>query len=172
MLPNTEKHLRIRGTQIGYYFICKTKLWFFSHNLQMERESELVALGKQLHKGTYKREKKDQTIDNLISFDFIRKGDLLEVHEVKKSQKMEDAHEFQLLYYLYYLKKEKGLEDTIGVIDYPKIRKKKTIKLEPSLEVEIEKLSEDITSIVEGELPKPVKIPICRKCAYYELCWV
>ncbi|MEG3224602.1 MAG: CRISPR-associated protein Cas4 [Methanobacteriales archaeon Met13] len=172
MLPNTEKHLKIRGTQIGYYFICKTKLWFFSHNLQMEQESELVALGKQIHKGTYQREKKDQTIDSLISFDFIRKGDLLEVHEVKKSQKMEDAHEFQLLYYLYYLKKEKGLEDAIGVIDYPKIRKKKTIKLEPSLEMEIEKLSEDITSIVEGELPKPVKIPICRKCAYYELCWV
>lgn len=172
MFPKTQKHLTIRGTQIGYYFICKTKLWFFSHNLQMEQESELVALGKQIHKATYNREKKDQTIDNLISFDFIRTGDILEIHEVKKSQKMEDAHEFQLLYYLYYLKKEKGLEEAIGFIDYPKLRKKKTIKLEPYLEAEMEKLLEDIITIVEGELPKPVKIPICRKCAYYEMCWV
>jgi CRISPR/Cas system-associated exonuclease Cas4 (RecB family) len=30
------------------------------------------------------------------------------VHEVKLTDRMEEAHEFQLLYYLYYLKKAKN----------------------------------------------------------------
>ena len=98
---------KINGAQINYYFICKTKLWLFSHNIQMEQESDTVSLGKQLHESTYKRDK-DFLIDNLINIDFIRKKKNIEVHEVKKTQKMELSHEYQLLYYLYYLKKEKG----------------------------------------------------------------
>jgi CRISPR-associated exonuclease Cas4 len=58
MLADSEKQLRIIGTQINYYFICKTKLWLFSHHIQMEQESELVLLGKILHKDSYKRDKK------------------------------------------------------------------------------------------------------------------
>jgi len=74
MLADSEKQLRIIGTQIyNYYFICKTKLWLFSHHIQMEQES--VSLGKIPHKDSYKRDKKDRTIDNLISFDFVRKGE-------------------------------------------------------------------------------------------------
>ena len=41
------------------------------------------------------------------------------IHEVKLTDKMESAHEFQLLYYLYYLK-QKGIENLKGQIDYPK----------------------------------------------------
>ena len=59
MLSDTEKHLQIRGTQINYYFICKAKLWLFSHHIQMEQESELVSLGKMLHKDSYTREDHD-----------------------------------------------------------------------------------------------------------------
>ena len=80
MLSNSKKHLQVRGTEINYYFICKTKLWLFSHNIQMEQESESVSMGKQLHKKSYSREKKDFTIDNLISVDFLRRGETLELH--------------------------------------------------------------------------------------------
>ena len=31
---------KINGTQINYYFICKTKLWLFSHNIQLEHEGQ------------------------------------------------------------------------------------------------------------------------------------
>ena len=34
----------VNGTQINYYFVCKTKLWLFSHNIQMEQESDNVSL--------------------------------------------------------------------------------------------------------------------------------
>ena len=54
---------------------------------------------------------------------FYKKGKTLEVHEVKKSNKMETAHRFQLLYYMHYLKNKKGIQDIKGVIDYPKIKK-------------------------------------------------
>ena len=60
---------KINGTQIDYYFICKTKLWLFSHNIQLEHQSENVKLGKILHEDSFKREK-DYLIDNLIILDF------------------------------------------------------------------------------------------------------
>ncbi len=168
----SKNPLQIRGTQINYYFICHTKLWLFSHHIQMEQESELVALGKIIHKTSYKRENRDFALDNIINMDFIRKGDVLEIHEVKKSTKMEKAHVFQLLYYLYYLKHEKGVSNVRGFIDYPKIRKKEEYELTPENETQLEEVFEKIKEINDGELPKPVKMPFCRKCAYFELCWV
>jgi len=172
MLSDSEKHLKIMGTQINYYFICKTKLWLFSHHIQMEQESELVSMGKMLHEDSYKRDKKDQTIDNLISFDFVRKGDLLEIHEVKKSRKMSKAHQYQLLYYLYYLKKEKGIADAVGIIDYPKIRRRETFKLDDRNEIELENIVKRIGNILSDQMPVPERRPACRQCAYYELCFV
>jgi len=171
MLSDSEKQLRITGTQINYYFICKTKLWLFSHHIQMEQESELVSLGKLLHSKSYKEEK-EYTIDNLISVDFIKKSDYLELHEVKKSNKMEKSHEYQLLYYMFYLKQEKGIENIKGIINYPKMRKKVMIVLDESKEHELMDVIRDIGNLLNNNVPKPIKMKICRKCAYYEFCWV
>ena len=161
---------RINGTQINYYFICKTKLWLFSHNIQLENESENVKLGKILHENTFKRER-DYLIDNLINVDFIKVSDCVEIHEVKKTQKMEKSHEFQLLYYMYYLKYEKDIDNIKGFLDYPKNRKKIEIFLTNEKEKELLEVIEDIYEINENEMPKPKKSKICRKCAYYEFCF-
>lgn len=167
------KHPGIRGTQINYYFICKTKLWLFSHNIQMEQESENVSLGRLLHQKTYGREKRDLTIDNLISVDFIRRGGVLELHEVKKTPKMESAHRYQLLYYIYYLKYEKGIDGVVGFIDYPKLRKRETVKLDEGGEGRLGEILDDIELVIQGKTPLPEKkTGVCRKCAYYEFCWV
>ena len=69
----------INGTQINYYFICKTKLWLFSHNIQMEQESDNVSLGKQLHENSYKKEK-EFLIDNLINVDFTLWRNLMNIN--------------------------------------------------------------------------------------------
>ena len=172
MLSDSEKQVRVTGTQINYYFICKTKLWFFSHHIQMEQESELVSLGKLVHLKSYKEEKKEYTIDNLISVDFIKKSDYLELHEVKKSNKMEKSHEYQLLYYMFYLKEEKGIENIRGIINYPKIRKNVSVVLDESKERELMDIMEDIGDVINNDVPKSIKMKICRKCAYYEFCWV
>ena len=100
---------KINGTQINYYFICKTKLWLFSHNIRLEHESDNVALGKQLHEDSFKKEK-EFLIDDLINIDFIKINDSVEIHEVKKTQKMEESHIYQLLYYMFYLKNEKDIK--------------------------------------------------------------
>ncbi|MEN4017546.1 MAG: CRISPR-associated protein Cas4 [Methanobacterium sp.] len=171
MLSDSEKQLRIIGTQINYYFICKMKLWLFSHHIQMEQESDLLSLGKLLHSKSYKDEK-EYTIDNLISVDFIKKQDCLELHEVKKSSKMERAHEYQLLYYMCYLKNKKGIENIKGIINYPKMRKKVMVKLDESKENELNTIIEDIGNIINEDAPKPERMRICRKCAYFEFCWV
>lgn len=136
----------------------------------MEQESDNVALGKQLHKQAYKREK-EFLIDNLINIDFIKKTDKIEVHEIKKTQNLEKSHEYQLLYYMHYLKNEKDIDDLVGFIDYPKLRKKKTIELTKEKEDELIEIIENIKVIVKGDMPKPKKSRICRKCAYFEFCF-
>ncbi|WP_283168965.1 CRISPR-associated protein Cas4 [Methanothermobacter wolfeii] len=172
LISEFEKNIKIRGLQINYYFVCKRKLWFFSHHIQMERESELVILGGLLHEESYNNEKKELIIDNLICADFIKKGKTLEVHEVKKSNKMETAHRFQLLYYMHYLKNKKGIQDIKGVIDYPKIKKRTEIILREEDEKELKRVMSEINSIIFGKVPKPVRKSICSKCAYFELCWI
>lgn len=161
---------KINGTQINYYFICKTKLWLFSHNIQLEHESENVKLGKILHEDSFKREK-DYLIDNLINVDFIKISDSIEIHEVKKTEKMDNSHEFQLLYYMFYLKNEKDIDNIRGFLDYPKNRKKKEVFLTKEKEDELVKIIEDIDNIIKNNMPKPKKSKICRKCAYFEFCF-
>lgn len=121
-----DYHDKVNGTMINYYFICKTKLWLFSHEIQLENESDNVIQGKNLHEESYKRDT-EQLIDNLIAIDFIRKkGDVYEIHEVKKSNKMEIAHKYQLLYYMYYLHNYKNFKNIIGILNYPTTRQTKT----------------------------------------------
>lgn len=168
-MPLFGKTAKITGTQINYLFICHSKLWFFSHHLQMEHSSDLVATGKFIHENTYEREKKEIRLDE-ISIDFVRKGDVIELHEVKKSQKMEKAHTMQVLYYLYVLKK-KGISAT-AVIDYPVIRQRTHIQLDELGEAEIERAILEVRSIIHLPIPPtPKRVVYCPKCAYYDLCW-
>ncbi|MBN2122534.1 CRISPR-associated protein Cas4 [Candidatus Micrarchaeota archaeon] len=161
--------MAITGTQVAYLFICPTKLWYFSHHMQMEQNSDLVATGRFIDKNTYKRERKNIVIEG-IAIDFIRTNNGVELHEVKKSPKMEKSHEMQALYYLYTLKK-KGINATI-VIDYPTIRQRKRLELTESEEKAIGEATERIEAIVSlPKPPSPERKPFCPKCAYYELCW-
>lgn len=168
-MEEIQKPMTITGVKVNYYFICKTKLWLFSHNIQMERESEDVSMGKLVHESSYHRTKKDVIIDNAISIDFMKKGDVLEVHDIKKSKKMEEAHKWQLLYYLHFLHK-RGVE-AVGVLNYPLLNKKEVIEPSENDFEEIEKILEDIPHIVYGEVPPPVKRRICNKCSYFEFCF-
>ena len=158
------------GTQINYYFICERKLWFFSKYMQMESNSDTVLVGKVLHEDSYKRKAKEFMIDNKIAIDFMEKDGI--INEIKKSNKMEQAHIFQMLYYLYYLK-GKGLEKLKGVINYPLLRNKVNVELTAEKEKELEEVLKNIKKIVEQDNPPQLKkMKHCRSCSYYELCWV
>jgi len=166
-LSIVSKNPSYTGTQVNYYFVCRRKLWLFSHNLEMERASDLVQIGKLVHEASYERKFKEIEIGN-IKIDFLEKG--CEVHEVKKSKRIEKAHVYQLLYYLYYLKKL-GIAAR-GVINYPLLRKKVDIELTGDKEQEIGGVLTEIEKLLaESYPPEAIKRNYCRKCSYYELCW-
>jgi len=77
-----------------------------------------------------------------------------------------------MAYYLWYLKNIKGVE-VKGIITYPKERKKIEINLTPELEKEIEISLKNINQIIfKPNPPKSEKKKYCRKCSYFEFCWV
>jgi len=165
------KELKYGGTLINYYFVCRRKLWLFTHQINFERESDLVLIGKLISENSYSRRQKDIKIDETISIDWIDFENKI-IHEVKKSDKLELAHVWQVKYYLYYLER-KGVEGFKGRIDYPKKHKNLMIELDPSDRKFLEKVIEDIDVIITLEKP-PVreKIPACKACSYYEFCWI
>ncbi|WP_457611801.1 CRISPR-associated protein Cas4, partial [Methanocaldococcus sp.] len=137
--------------------------------ITMEQESEFVDLGKLLHRKSYFGEEKEVQIGS-ICIDFIKRKNIVEVHEVKKGKSLERAHEMQALYYLYYLKKY-GIEAK-AVLNYPKLREIKEINLD-GREKEVESAIKEVEKIKSmPNPPKPKKSNICEKCAYYELCWI
>ena len=104
-----------------------------------------------------------------MKIDFVEKGEQLYIHEVKKSNKMEESHLFQMYFYLDYLQ-EHGV-DVKGELHYPLMNKKKEVEFGEEEKEELDEVKEDIITIVTGNMPKPERKKICKKCAYYEFCF-
>jgi CRISPR-associated exonuclease Cas4 len=128
----------------------------------------MVKLGKLLHKSTFKRDNKEIQIGP-IAIDLIRKGKTIEIREVKKSDVFEEAHKFQTLYYLYFLEKL-GVEGK-AIISFPKQRKNVRLELDRSHRDSLDKILQEISKILKGEMPKPSYKKFCRKCSYFEFCF-
>ncbi|OON98292.1 MAG: CRISPR-associated protein Cas4 [Epulopiscium sp. Nele67-Bin004] len=160
---------KVQGVKINYYYVCKRKLWLFSKGITMEQNSDRVLQGKVLHEVSYPREKnKEVLIDNLIKIDIMDKE---YVKEVKISSKMEQADKMQLYYYLYYLKKM-GIHRK-GKLNYVKEKRVDEIELSPEIEQEIENTIEQVKLIEQDKKPqKAEQLPYCKKCAYYEFCFI
>ncbi|MGB9774570.1 MAG: CRISPR-associated protein Cas4 [Bacteroidota bacterium] len=158
------------GTQVNYFYVCKRKLWFFSNQIELESESDSVLLGKILHNYSYERERKEIELDS-IKIDWLDLHDNI-IHEVKKSDSVEQAHEAQVLYYIYYLKKL-GVEGVRGEIDYPKLRKRVQVELTTEKEAEIEETLKKIEDIVRLPCPPPIELKrsFCKTCSYFQLCY-
>lgn len=162
--------MKISGMMIYYYFVCKRKLWYYINQINMEQNSELVTIGKILDENSYKREKKGILIDETINVDFIKNGAVL--HEVKKTRSIEQAGLWQLKYYMYYLE-NKGIQNISAIIDYPLIKETKNIFLEDDDRKTLKKVINDIEKISKYDRPpKILNNSICKKCSYFDLCYV
>jgi CRISPR-associated exonuclease Cas4 len=76
-----------------------------------------------------------------------------------------------LLYYLYVLK-QKGLPNRIGVINYPKQRRKTEVELTPDKEKEVVSAIQKVTEINSMPTPPTAEFSkLCKSCSYAELCW-
>jgi len=106
----------ITGTHINYYFLCHRKLWLFANGMQMEHTSELVEMGKLIHETSYPQRPEKYTEIELdgIKIDFYDAKNKV-VHEIKKSDSHEEAHEWQVKYYIYVLERS-GMEGVTGIL--------------------------------------------------------
>ena len=155
---------------VYYYFICERKLWYFINEINMEQNNELVNIGKILDETTYTRENKNIMIDNTINIDFIKNGAIL--HEVKNTKSIEEAGIWQVKYYIYYLEK-RGIQNMKAKIDFPLLRESKEITLKQNDRKVLENVIKNIEEIAKKEVPpKIIESRICKKCAYYDLCYV
>lgn len=164
--------MNITGTHINYYIVCKRKLWLFANGINMEHTSELVAEGKLIHETTYpQRAEKYREIEiEGIKIDFYDPQNKI-VHEIKKSDKVEAAHTWQLKYYLYVLR-QNGIEGATGILEYPKLRQTEKIELSEKDVKYLEDAKSKIQEIIQSEdCPPRVEKKICKSCSYFDFCW-
>ena len=160
----------ITGLMVYYYEVCKRKLWYFTNDIQLEENNSNVILGKLLEENSYTRDEKKINIDGVINIDFIRSKKIL--HEIKKSNSIEPASILQVQYYLYYLEK-KGLVGLKGILDYPLLKHTVEVNLTDSDRENLENIIIGIKEILRKESPPTLeKKNICKKCAYFDLCFV
>ena len=160
----------ITGLMVYYYFICESKLLYFINEINMEQNNELVSMGKILDETSYEREKKNIMIDNTINVDFIKNGAVL--HEVKKTKAIEEAGIWQVKYYMYYLEK-RGMQNVQAKIDFPLLRETKEVILEDDDKIVLDNVMQSIQEIYKiDKPPEIINSKICKKCAYYDLCYV
>lgn len=164
--------MNVTGTQFNYYFICHRKLWLFSKGIQMEHTSDMVYDGKLLHETSYpQRTEKYQEIEiDGIKIDYYDPKNKV-VHEVKRSDKIEAAHTWQLKYYIYILENH-GINDVSGVLEYPALRKTEKVYLSDIDREEIYLFLDQIRQICNtGSCPPKTTISKCRNCSYYDFCY-
>jgi len=154
----------MNGTLINAYIHCKTQCWLLANQINLTAYNEYVNLGNIIHE---ENKTKSIFIDN-ISIDDMNDEYII---EVKKSTADLEAGRWQLLYYLFELSKKgivkKGL---LKSIDPPyeeeiTLTREKIEKLE-NLIKEIEKLISQPSPPIQTLQPK------CKKCSFYDFCFL
>lgn len=159
----------LTGTLVNYFGHCKRQAWLFARGFRMERESDLVKMGKWIDENTFLRNTEVNFVNQHIKTDFlVRKEGYVEIHEVKSSKGLRNEHKLQLGFYL--LKLEQAGIRAIGILHYPETREKVEITLE-EIRIELTETIGDIISVINGNCPKRLERRKCRGCAYYELCY-
>ena len=164
--------MKVNGTLINYYFHCKRQCYLHGNRINMEDNHENVKIGKAIHE-----ERKNVSDNSEISIENIKLDKLTREYltEVKKSDADIDAAKWQLILYLKILK-SKGI-DRKGKLEF--IEKNKGNKkiyyyeLNEELEMELDKYIKEIEQLLESEEVPPVLHKAkCKKCAYYEYCYI
>lgn len=160
---------RITGTIVNYYYHCSRQCWLFYHRINLEDNSEEVRIGRVLHE--LKADKEELAMDN-IRLDKINKD---YVTEIKKSDADVNAALQQLYFYLLKLK-EKGIlrKGKLECVEKNQTEHKIIfIELTHDIEDKLYHDYENIIALIEGEhAPDPILKKGCKKCAYYEYCFI
>ena len=163
--------MKVNGTLINYYYHCKRQCYLHGNRLNLEDNSEQVKIGRALHDEKNNKENTEIALEN-IKLDKMTDEYLT---EMKKSDADVEAAKWQLLFYLKILKDKriirKGKLEFVekgkgnSKILYFDLTEEEENKLQNTIN-EIEKLL-DIPNI-----PEVLNKPKCKKCAYYEYCYI
>lgn len=173
--------MTINATLINLYHVCPRECWLHANGINMEHTSDTVYDGKMLHETSYPQrndkhselsiEAKYKDIDLHGKIDFYDARQRI-IHETKRSDKVEKAHEWQVKFYLWLLKLN-GVEAPSATLEYPLLRHTDLVELS---EKDIEQLQTVIENIVQlrqaKQCPPVINSKICKSCSYYELCYV
>jgi CRISPR-associated exonuclease Cas4 len=158
------------ATLIWYYYICPREVWLMSRQLTPWQDNPFIEIGRLISEESYKRDKKEIHIENIVIDLLKTEGEDIIIGEVKKSSRFEKSAKMQLAYYLLRLK-QLGISAT-GRLLFPKEKKKLTVTLTKEIEDELISAQRQIKSIIQMEMPPLAKkIKFCSKCGYQEFCW-
>ncbi len=164
--------MHINATYINIYNVCKRELWLHANEIRFEHTSDIVYDGKLIHEDSYpQRSSKYEEIEiDGIKVDYYDTKNKV-IHEIKRSTKIEQAHEWQLKYYMYVFEQH-GVTDVKGVLEYPTLRKTQSVVLSDVDRDRIKEIIADIDKIISSEECPPLqKKGICKSCSYYEFCF-
>jgi len=124
-----------------------------------------------LHEARFKRERHKELAFDTVKIDFLRFGDQVYVHEIKKSRKFEEAHVWQLKYYIYYLQC-RGINCSAGVIHYPTSMRKVNVEFGAEDGARLAQALEEIREVLKRPDPPPKGTKkVCARCAYFDFCF-
>ena len=164
--------MNINATYINIYNVCKRELWLHANEIRFEHTSDIVYDGKLIHEDSYplRSAKYEEVEIDGIKVDYYDTRNKV-IHEIKKSSKVELAHEWQLKYYMYVFEQH-GVTDVKGILEYPTLRKTQPVVLSDVDRDRIKEMLTNIRNIIESEECPPLqKKGICKNCSYYEFCF-
>lgn len=164
--------MTLTGTHFNYYQICRRKLWLFANGINMEHTNDMVYDGKLIHEGSYpqRSERYEEISIEGIKVDYFDTKRRV-IHEIKRSDKMEKAHEWQVKYYIYVFERN-GIEGCTGLLEYPTIRQTIPVVLTDGDRDMIKEMEKEIKKIIElDDCPTIEKKRICKSCSYYDFCF-
>jgi len=164
--------MQINATLINLYQVCKRECWLHANGIRFEHTSDLVFEGKLLHEESYPQrpEKYEEVELDGIKVDFYDAKNRI-IHEIKKSDKVEAAHEWQVKYYIYVFERN-GIEGVRGILEYPSLRKKEDVLLSEVDREKLQEMEQEISDLIEsGNCPPALHSKICKNCSYYEFCY-
>lgn len=162
----------VTATHINYYHICRRKLWLFGNGVNMEHTSDLVTEGKLVHETSYpnRAARYEEVRIGGSVIDFYDPREKV-IHEIKKSSAKEEAHVWQVKYYLYLFERE-GIKGVTGLLEYPLLRETMRVDLEEGDQERLQQMEAEIREIVEAdECPPSLPRRKCGQCSYYEFCY-
>lgn len=140
--------------------------------MNLEDNSEEVKIGKAIHEEKADHGKNTELAVENIKLDRLTKEYLT---EIKKSDADPEAARWQLLFYLKVLKRNGVIRK--GRLEFVEKNKKdkkvEIVELTLELEKELKQYEEQIQSLLESDrVPDVLGKPKCKKCAYYEYCYI